>query len=1130
MEDNNKNSEELFESENNESDNTGENKNLNDNVSEDVSANENDGSVFEESTQDAAFAQDNTEAVSNLSFESEAPKESNMYGTGEKGDIKPDKKKKKVWPVILIIVGVLIALAAAFVIFAPRFLVGFGDAKLKEGNYKSAANYYKLCLGYEDTEKRHVSAKALTKIKPEATQKELEEAIKDLLEGGVKVKVKYDYNGGTILKGEEVNEVLLQEPEQIKYGLVNAYKKYYEFTEWKMYSKSYFPEKDASTFELSVKASYTLAEYEISYLNLYSDKVENPQKYTVETPTITLKNPTRTGYEFVSWIGTDINGSEALVVIPQGSYGERTYRAQWEPNQYVVTFVPDEDCTVLLPDGVEQFENPITITYDESYDLPSAFKRGYMYKGWTDGEKVYTKGVWKILADTSIAPVWEIINYQLSYNLAEGALADGVRNPETYTVVSEDILLNNPSRFGYSFSGWTSVITDGENVSTVETPRAEYVIANNSVGNIDFTAVWQGNPHRINLHTNGGTADYSVVNVVFGSEYSIPDAFRTGYTFKGWFDNNSNQFGSGVWSIDNDIDVYAKWTANQYNITFNPAGGTLSDRAMSVTFDRNYSLPSPTRYGYTFTGWKNGDADVASSGVWKLPNNVTLSAQWKGNPHRISLNNDGGTSSVSAVDVVFGNAYTLPTPEKKGHTFDGWFDGSNTRYSLSGTWNKDENVSLKAKWKVNKYNATLDVNGGSIGTRAHSVDYGTAYNFGAPTREGYTFDGWMLGTERIANSGTWSWDKNIALKANWKANTYKASFNANGGSVYPSTMNVTYDDEYRYPVPIKKGHSFEGWYNGSSRLLDGVWKYDENLSFTARWQVNTYTADIDAHGGTVNDDSIRCSYGSRYSLPTSVYRKGYTFEGWYNVTEDENMSSGGTWEWDHNIEVRALWDANKYDITLDPNGGSVSKTRMSVIYGKSYELPEPEMTGYEFVGWYNGRTEFELDGKWRYDDDVHLTAKWIVEEYEVDLDANGGTVSRDHYEIEYRDSYSFPTPTRKGYEFVGWYHNSTQISLSGTWTITRSVTLKAKWEPIVYSINLDANGGSVSKSVIRVEYGSSYSLPTPTRTGFEFEGWYIGSSRFSSDGKYDYDQNITVQARWEEIVVATTEIQFADQG
>ena len=249
-----------------------------------------------------------------------------------------------------------------------------------------------------------------------------------------------------------------------------------------------------------------------------------------------------------------------------------------------------------------------------------------------------------------------------------------------------------------------------------------------------LTAQWTAPTYTVTLNAGDGTINNgNVTEYTYGVGATLPtDVTRTGYTFKGWYDNE-NLTGSPVTAIGDtetgNKEYWAKWEINQYTITVKPENGKAD-----ITITQDYGTPitapaDPTREGYTFTGW---DRDIPAI----MPaENVTVTAKWVVNQYTITFDTAGG-SAVASITQDYGTAITAPAdPTREGYTFIGWDK------AIPATM-PAENMIITANWKVNQYTITFDSNGGSE-IAPITQNYGTAITAPAnPTREGYTFIGW----------------------------------------------------------------------------------------------------------------------------------------------------------------------------------------------------------------------------------------------------------------------------------------------------------------------------------------------------------------------------------------------------
>ena len=145
----------------------------------------------------------------------------------------------------------------------------------------------------------------------------------------------------------------------------------------------------------------------------------------------------------------------------------------------------------------------------------------------------------------------------------------------------------------------------------------------------ELTVQWTAPTYTVTLHANGGTiADgKDVTGYTYGVGATLPtDVTRTGYTFKGWYDNE-NLTGSPVTAISNtetgNKEYWAKWEINQYTITFDTAGGST---VASITQDYGTAITAPadpTREGYTFIGWDKAIPTTMPA------ENMIITAKWR---------------------------------------------------------------------------------------------------------------------------------------------------------------------------------------------------------------------------------------------------------------------------------------------------------------------------------------------------------------------------------------------------------------------------------------------------------------------------------------------------------------------
>ena len=414
---------------------------------------------------------------------------------------------------------------------------------------------------------------------------------------------------------------------------------------------------------------------------------------------ITAPTLTREGYTFKGW------DKEIPKTMPAENI---TVKAQWEINQYTITFDTNGGSEIA----------PITQDYGTEITAPdNPTRKGYTFKGW---DKKIPKTM--PAENITVKAQWEINQYTITFDTNGGSEIE----PITQDYGTEITVPDNPTRKGYTFKGWDREIP--------ETMPAE---------NMTVKAQWEINQYTIAFDTNGGS-EIAPITQDYGTEITAPDnPTRKGYTFKGWDKEIPETMPA------ENITVKAQWEINQYTITFDTNGGSeiapiTQDYGTEITAPDN-----PTRKGYTFKGW---DKEIPKT----MPaENITVKAQWEINQYTITFDTNGG-SEIAPITQDYGTEITAPdNPTRKGYTFKGWDK------EIPETM-PAENITVKAQWEINQYTITFDTNGGSE-IAPITQDYGTEITApDNPTRKGYTFKGWDKEIPETMPA------ENITITARWK--------------------------------------------------------------------------------------------------------------------------------------------------------------------------------------------------------------------------------------------------------------------------------------------------------------------------------------------------------------------------
>ncbi|MBQ9887546.1 MAG: InlB B-repeat-containing protein, partial [Lachnospiraceae bacterium] len=466
------------------------------------------------------------------------------------------------------------------------------------------------------------------------------------------------------------------------------------------------------------------------------------------------------------------------------------------------------------------------------------------------------------------------------------------------------------------------------------------------------------------------------------------------------------------------------------------------------------------------------------------------------------------------------NRYTaLPTAERAGYLFKGWYtaaEGGTKITENSGVAATDR--TLYAHWTARTYTVKFDANGGTCETKSQKYVYGPTNRYTAlPTAEraGYLFKGWYTaaegGTKITENSGVAATDR--TLYAHWTAKTYVTKFSGNGGTSTKSSVTLKYGIQYGNVLTditaTKKGYTFIGWYtaaDGGSKVASTEYIPAEDRTLYAHWTENIYTITYNANGGVCNTESQKYTYGSnnKYTALPTATRTGYTFVGWYTAEEGGTKITTDTGVAATDRILYAHWKAKTYVTKFKGNGGTSTKSSVTLKYGIQYGNVLTDITatrtGYLFDGWYTAAEGGNKVASTDYiqAEDRTLYAHWTAKTYTVTFNANGGKCDTKTQQYTYGSSNKYtalPTATRTGYTFTGWYTDideGTKIT-KYTGVAASDRTLYAHWTAKTYTVKFNANGGICDIESQQYVYGPTNrytALPTPTRDGYVFEGWY----------------------------------------
>ena len=630
-----------------------------------------------------------------------------------------------------------------------------------------------------------------------------------------------------------------------------------------------------------------------------------------------------------------------------------------------LTLTADKLYTVTMDTAGGDPIRPIQYTVEsEAFQLPTPVRTGYIFLGWTGEGITEPQKTIEIpqgsTGDRTYTANWQVIEYTITLLDMDGA---GTSEALVYTV-EQPVTLPTPTREGYAFLGWT--------VNSDMAPQLTVVLPQGSIGNRTYTANWELTGYTITMDLNGGSGETALLYTVIDDDFALPTPTRNGYEFVGWR-------GEGITTPQRIVKIpkgstgnkayTANWQVIKYTIiTLLEGGNAGSSGAYAYTVEETFTLPTPTRKGYTFFGWTGEGITTPQPNV-TIPKgstgDKTYIENWVLTEYYITMDLNGGSGKEKVIYTITDEDFELPTPTRNGYEFVGWTGEGITTPQTSVKIPKGStgNKAYTANWKVIEYTITLDTNGGpNVSPIKYTVE--DSFTLPYPLRPGYEFAGWVLdgsgmlpSTPLIIYPGTTG---DLHYKAEWRLAEYTITMDLSGGSGQEKVVYTITDEDFELPTPTRNGYEFVGWTGERITTPQTSVKIPKgstgNKAYTANWKVIRYTITLVTNGGAVIA-SIRYTVEDSVTLPIPPERPGYEFAGWVLDGSGQFPSTpmiipeGSTGDRIYEAE----WRVATYTITYVSHGKAYNWVQYTInnqiYFGAPEEDPSYYLPGYTFVGW-----------------------------------------------------------------------------------------------------------------------------------------------------------------------------------
>lgn len=763
-----------------------------------------------------------------------------------------------------------------------------------------------------------------------------------------------------------------------------------------------------------------------------------------------------------------------------------------------------------------------------NHTINAELNKGYKFAGWYNGNTLYSYSMSKQITmgdkDLLLVAKSNPINYKIAYNLDGGTYGKSHPTSADYDTM---VTIDNPSKSGYIFAGWTITgydsTTSGHNAATWSGEKGTSYknLTATDGATVTFTATWEKEaPKTANLQTTGDVGikttshpDKTIVNIA--SNVQVSAVLNTGYVFKGWYNGNvkvSDDL-SFIYTMPNkDTVLTAKTEIKWYTMTFDPNGGILKNPGNNLynaewkngnTVSVGWNISDfcymngdiPTRRGYRFTGWYLGSESVYNKyGIaiknsslysydtdyhWRYDGNVTVKAGWDAINYKISYKVVTGAGNIPSQTVHYGDSFTLADGNAftyTGHTFSHWYvrrSSDKKVFCYDGNWHTTDGSDLYGSDVSNWY----------------------PYN-----NSGLTFemnDSWIRSDTDA--------DEEFVFWGFWTADEYNIIYNLDGGTLNGKTNPDTYNIEtptFTLNNPTKTGYIFAGWCESKdtsyvyNRNANEVIKKDESDStsyFIPECYASLdYAPVFDPAYYLAKYPDLKSAYGNDANKALSHFVK-------YGMKEGRQGSA--------EFEVNAY--KAKYKDLKDAFGDNLPKYYIHyILAGKSEGRTISQASISIYQGSIGNRT---------------YTATWTPIEYSIvytkgytnnakdDVIQSGIKYNKDVTLISnpftgrsYTVKYSTPTTDRD------WDKVAAPAGFNGTLEFAHWNILSKTYVAGTKLKNLTTKNGDKITATAQWK-DKKFTLPVVSRPGYVFTGWYSMVDRkvYKANTEYTISQALT---------------------
>ena len=880
-------------------------------------------------------------------------------------------------------------------------------------------------------------------------------------------------------------KLLTETPEREAYRFLG----WYLDTDYKQKFDNTMPAQDITLYAKweSMQVNYTVRHYQenIKVLDEYGEPEDGDAVYTlVEEEVFTALagdavSPAVKSYSgFIApsvateTVTADENGNGTLVV--EYYYDRQTYNIGW--------YLQGADEPFPSHEQYVQYGAPI-VTPGEGKEK---YKAGYHIEGWYADQALTEPFTYETMPahDLVAYPKWvpEIIEYYVSYDFYDGDHWLGTTE-ETFTGLADSVIEPPEEKV---FEGYTF-----DSASRIDEFK------------IDPYHPYVNYSYQINSHTLTYVYDTNIGPQIdtepkkYGADITRENPVRDGYAFAGWYtDRNYENAYTNTTMPDQDLTLYGKWVDGMQSYQVSHYLTQLDNSKKLYQIESLYGKANEevTPQSKAPEGYEDV-TPVTHTLVQGSVSENSIVYVYPRKQYQVTYELNGGSSDNAAVEMITYEDEISNTPYRAGYQFYWWYLDEELQTPLTSLKMPAHDLKLYAKWtvlsspyRVEHYKENVETGVYDLAERSYRyADTDTIVEPAVNQYDGYT--------KPDVQQGTVSGDPDnvLVIRYDYACNKHTLTMHdmvcADGVSVEDVTEEKKCGS--KLPTQARKAYLFGGWYEDAdyTQPFNGVMP-DRDLTLYAKWIPDMRSYTFIYRMQNLNGRSVNYKIVNREAqIDTFVTPEGIG---------DDALTKGFTAPELEPVQIQAetykntyifQYTRNKYTIRFQLDNGE-NDVVQNGYYGSEIRVPVPKKTGYTFTGW-DSKVEDTIP-----DHDVTYTAQWKINSYHIAFmvgnDDKGAT-------YQYGQTISRPSdPKKEYYTFKNWSGEIPQTMPA------KDVNLTAVFEPIVYQITYDLDGGKEYYNPTSYTYESNtIVLNRPTKSHYEFLGW-------SEDGKEGLVKDVTI--------------------